>query len=61
MSRTSTVAKDRWNKKTYRQYIARLRKDDDKELIDFIEANKGKYSVTDYLRAGLELYIQDEK
>ena len=41
-TKTSTEVKQRWESKTYNRYVVRLRKDTDKELIDFIESKKAK-------------------
>ena len=51
---TSTEVKNRWNAKTYNRYTVNLRKEEDAELIKFIEQNRDKYNVTDYFRAGIE-------
>ena len=61
MGKTSSEVKQRWNEKTYRRYGAYLRKGEDKELIDWIEDNKDKYSVSDIFRTGVETLMKDEK
>lgn len=60
-TKTSTKVKNRWNAKTYNRYVALLRKEDDRELIDFIEKHKGVYSIGDYIRQGLKYYMEKEK
>ena len=52
---TSTEVKQRWIEKTYKQYRISLRKDEDAELIEFVEtAKKNVIGVTDIFRAGIE-------
>lgn len=51
---TSTEVKARWNDKTYKAYRVYLRKDDDAELITFVEENKEAHGTTELFRAGLE-------
>ena len=54
IGKTSSEVKTRWESKTYRKYLVRLREDEDRELIEFIEQNKGTYGTTEIFRAGLE-------
>ena len=49
---TSAEVKNRWNSKTYKRYQVSLRKDEDAELIEFVESVKGKIGVTDIFRIG---------
>lgn len=51
---TSTEVKNRWNAKTYKRYTVNLRKDEDADLIDFVERNKSQIGTTDIFRAGVE-------
>lgn len=51
---TSSEVKERWKAKTYKRYTVNLRKDEDLELIDFVEAHKEKIGVTEYFRAEIE-------
>ena len=53
---TSTEVKNRWNAKTYKRYTVNLRKDEDADLIDYIEKHKDSQSITDYFRAGIEQF-----
>lgn len=53
-TKTSTEVKARWNAANYKRYQIYLRLTEDKELIDFIEANKDKHGTTELFRAGLE-------
>ena len=59
MGKTSSEVKQRWNEKTYRRYGAYLRKDEDSSLIEWIEKNKDKYSVSDIFRAGVEALMNN--
>lgn len=54
IAKTSTEVKNRWNAKTYKRYQVSLRKDDDSDLIQFIEQNKTKHGTTELFRAGIE-------
>lgn len=54
IGKTSSEVKTRWESKTYKKYLVRLREDEDRELIEFIEQNKGAYGTTEIFRAGLE-------
>ena len=54
MGKTSSEVKNRWKAKTYKVYQVNLRKDEDKELIDWIEKNREKYGISDIFRAGVE-------
>jgi hypothetical protein len=51
---TSAEVKNRWNAKTYKRYTVNLRKDEDADLIAFVEANRDRYNVSDIFRAGVE-------
>lgn len=51
---TSTEVKNRWNAKTYKRYTVNLRQDEDADLIQFVEQNREKLSITDIFRAGVE-------
>ena len=59
MGKTSSEVKQGWNEKTYRRYGAYLRKDEDSSLIEWIEKNKDKYSVSDIFRAGVETLMNN--
>lgn len=50
---TSTEVKARWNDKTYKRYQVYLRKDDDADLIAFVDQNKTVLGTTELFRAGL--------
>ena len=52
---TSTEVKQRWIEKTYKQYRISLRKDEDADMIEFVEEAKQKeIGVTDIFRRGIE-------
>lgn len=55
---TSTEVSERYKQKTYRHYDVRLRYDTDKELIDFVDANKDKIGTTQIFREALEAYLK---
>ena len=61
MGRTSTEVKQRWIDKTYKRLMVSLRYDEDADLIQFIEKNKGKYGTTEIFRAGIEALMNSEK
>ena len=45
----------------YKSYQLNLRYDTDKELIDFIEKNKGNIGVTAIVRDALNEYVNSQK
>ncbi len=51
---TSSEVKQRWKAKTYKAYQVNLRKDEDAELIEFVESLKGKIGTSDIFRTGIE-------
>ena len=53
-SKTSTEVKARWNASNYKRYQVYLRRDEDADLIQFIEKNKQNIGTTELFRAGLE-------
>ena len=42
IGKTSSEIKNRWNAKTYKRYTVNLRKDEDADLIKFVEQEKQK-------------------
>lgn len=55
MGRTSTEVKSRWEKANYAKYTVRLRKDDDSELIGYIEQRKHNgEQTTEIIREALQ-------
>ena len=59
MGKTSSEVKNRWKAKTYKVYQVNLRKDEDKDLIDWIEKNREKYGISDIFRAGVETLMNN--
>ena len=55
---TSSAVKQRWEANNYKKYIVRLR-NDETELIDFIENNKEKYGTTELFRMGIKKLKND--
>ena len=51
---TSSEVKSRWNRKTYRSFQANLRREEDADLIAWVDANRDRYGPTDIFRAGVE-------
>lgn len=53
---TSNEVKQRWKNKTYKAYQVNLRKDEDAELISFVEElrTSGKIGTSDIFRIGIE-------
>ena len=56
MGKTSSEIKNRWNAKTYKRYTVNLRKDEDADLIKFVEQEKQKDEkiISRIFRAGAE-------
>ena len=57
---TSTEVKQRWENKSYKKIMIRLRYDTDADLIDYLEKNKEKYGTTNIFRDALAAYIKAE-
>ena len=55
---TSTEVKARYNNKTYKRIPIYFRYDSDRELIDFVEANKETIGTSQIFREALEMYIK---
>ena len=60
MGRTSTEVKSRWESANYKKYMVRLRVEDDKELIDFIEANKDSKGTSAIFKEALEKLVKEQ-
>ena len=58
LSYTSTEVKQRWENKAYKKFLVRFREDTDKEIIDYIEANKERFGTTEIFRAAMEMLIK---
>ena len=59
VSYTSSEVKQRWENKAYKKFLVRFREDADKEIIDYIEANKERFGTTEIFRAAMELLIEN--
>ena len=59
MSYTSSEVKQRWENKAYKKFLVRFREDTDKEIIDYIEANKERFGTTEIFRAAMEALIKN--
>ena len=58
---TSTEVKQRYNKKTYNRYYIAFRKEDDRKLIEYIEARQaGGAATTEIFREALELLMEED-
>lgn len=51
---TSNEVKQRWKTKTYKAYQVNLRKDEDAELIEFVEQLRGRIGTSDIFRIGVQ-------
>ena len=56
---TSTEVKQRWENSAYQKYMIRLRKEDDADLIAFIDENKDAIGTTELFRRALELLMEE--
>ena len=59
VSYTSSEVKQRWENKAYKKFLVRFREDADKEIIDYIEANKERFGTTEIFRAAMEALINN--
>ena len=59
MSYTSTEVKTAWKQRNYKRYEVNFRLDTDKEIIDYIEANKERFGTTEIFRAAMEELIKN--
>lgn len=59
VSYTSSEVKNRWNAKTYKRFQVNFRVDTDREIIDYIEANKERFGTTEIFRAAMEVLIRN--
>lgn len=52
---TSTEVKQRWEAKTYKKYLVRMRQEEDAGLIDYIEdRKKAGENTSDIFKEGIE-------
>ena len=56
---TSTEVKQRWENSAYQKYMIRLRREDDADLIEFIEDNKESIGTTELFRRALQLLMDE--
>lgn len=62
MSHTSTEVKTRWMAKTYQRFTVSLRRDDDAELIAYIETQTAAgRGLTDVMREALRAITEREE
>ena len=59
VSYTSTEVKTAWKQRNYKRYEVNFRLDTDKEIIDYIEANKERFGTTEIFRAAMEMLIKN--
>ena len=59
VSYTSTEVKTAWKQRNYKRYEVNFRLDTDKEIIDYIEANKERFGTTEIFRAAMEMLIRN--
>ena len=59
VSYTSSEVKNAWKQRNYKQYNVNLKLDTDKEIIDYIEANKERFGTTEVFRAAMEMLIKN--
>ena len=59
VSYTSTEVKTAWKQRNYKRYEVNFRLDTDKEIIDYIEANKERFGTTEIFRAAMEMLINN--
>ena len=59
VSYTSTEVKTAWKQRNYKRYEINFRLDTDKDIIDYIAANKERFGTTEIFRAALEALIKN--
>lgn len=59
VSYTSSEVKTAWKQRNYKRYEVNFRLDADKEIIDYIEANKERFGTTEIFRAAMEMLIKN--
>lgn len=61
MGRASTEAKRRWNDKTYRRFNLFLRKEEDKDYIEYLTKRKNEgESLADIIKEGLDAIMDKQ-
>lgn len=59
VSYTSSEVKTAWKQRNYKRYEVNFRLDADREIIDYIEANKERFGTTEIFRAAMEMLIKN--
>lgn len=61
MGKASSAAKQRWKEKTYRNFTLFLRKEDDKEYIDYLDKRRSETgeSLADIIKEALDLLMAE--
>lgn len=59
VSYTSSEVKTAWKQRNYKRYEVNFRIDTDKEIIDYLEANKERFGTTEIFRAAMETLIRN--
>lgn len=54
MGKTSVEVKSLWEKNNYKKYLVRLRVEDDKEIIDYIEKHKDEKGTSALFKEAIE-------
>ena len=62
MGKTSSEVKNRWNAKTYARYSLYLRKEDDKEYIDYLNKRRAETgeSLAEIVKEGLDAIMDKQ-
>ena len=58
MGKTSSEVKNRWNRKTYKQYTISLRHDTDEDIIELLDEAKEDIGVTELVRRAIREYCR---
>lgn len=61
MGKTSSEVKQRWNEKTYRRLTLYLRKEDDKEYIEYLDKRRSETgeSLAEIIKEALDLLMAE--
>ena len=61
MSKTSSEVKQRWKDKTYKRMNLYLRKDEDKEYLDFIDKRREQgETLAEIVKEGLDYLMKEQ-
>ena len=61
MGKPRSELKNNWNAKTYKPYRIFLRRDEDADLIEWVENNKESFGLSNIFRVGVETLMDEEK